>query len=293
MNPLAVLAGPLQFELTQRALVEATLVSIACGVLGVLIVLRGLAFISDALSHCVVPGVVVAFITNASRELGGGITALLSAWAMAVLMRRRLLTNDAAIAIVFAGMFALGLAMISATRNYFDDLTEILFGAILAVTTTDLAISAGVAVVVVATTIALYWPLVFVSFDPLAARAQGLPVERLDLLLFGLLALTIVSGMVAVGTVLVTGLLIIPAVSARLLARRVSSQMIISAVLGCAASWIGLYASYYFRVAAGGAIILAATALFAVALIAAPTRRLVVQRILRSSTAPGRMVASS
>jgi ABC-type Mn2+/Zn2+ transport system permease subunit len=265
----------------QRALLEGTLVSIACGVIGVLVVLRGLAFMGDALAHCVVPGVVVALIASASRELWGGLAAVLSAWAMAVLMRRQVLTSDAAIAIVFTGMFALGLAMISATRNYFDDLTEILFGAILAVGTTDLLVSGLATAIVVGVVAILYWPLLLVSFDPTAARSQGLPVERLDLAFFGLLSLTIVSAMVAVGTILVTGLLIIPAATARLIARRVSTQMILSALLGCIASWLGLYLSYYFRIAAGGAIILSAAGLFALALIVTSALRVSARALRR------------
>lgn len=278
MNLLAFLAGPLEFELTRRALLEATLVSVACGVLGVLVVLRGLSFVSDALSHCVVPGVVVAVLTHASRELWGGVVAVLSAWTVALLIRRQLAT-DAAIAVVFTGMFALGLAMISVTRTYFSDLTEILFGAILAVSPTDLVISSGVALVVIGAVVRLYWPLLLVSFDPLAARAQGLSVERLDLAFYGLLALAIVSGMLAVGTALVTGLLLVPAAAARLLVHRVASQMVLSAAMGCLASWIGLYASYYVGIAAGGAIILAAAMLFTLALVAAPLGRGVVRHL--------------
>ena len=275
MQAVTFLTGPLQYELTQRALLEATLVSVACGILGVFVVLRGLSFMSDALSHCVVPGVVVGVLTQASRELWGAVAAVSSAWAMALLMRRRMLTSDAAIAVVFTGTFALGLALISLTRNYLNDLTEILFGAILAVGPNDLLASGGVAAVVLVAVVLLYWPLVLVSFDPVAARSQGLPVDWLDVVFYGLLALALVSGMIAVGTTLVTGLLLVPAATARLLARRVVIQMILSALIGCLASWLGLYASYYFGVAAGGAIILAAALLFAVALLAAPIRRIV------------------
>ena len=281
MNLLAFLAGPLQFELTQRAFVEASLVSIACGVLGVFVVLRGLAFVGDALSHCVVPGVVVAVLTQASRELWGGAAAMLSAWAIAVLTRRRVLASDPAIAVVFTGTFALGLALISGTRSYLNDLTEILFGAILAVSPTDLVISSVVAIVVLGAIVVLYWPLVLVSFDSVAARAQGLPVERLDIAFYGLLALAIVSGLIAVGTTLVTGLLIVPAATARLLVRRVAMQMVLSAAVGCLASWAGLYASYYLQIGAGGAIILAAALLFVMALLAAPARRAAVQWLSR------------
>jgi manganese/iron transport system permease protein len=273
MQAIAFLTGPLQFDLTQRALLEATLVSVACGVLGVLVVLRGLSFVSDALSHCVVPGVVVAVLTEASRELWGAVATVSSAWAMALLMRRRVLTSDAAIAVVFTGMFALGLALISVTRNYLNDLTEILFGSILAVGPADLLASSGVAVLVLVAVVLLYWPLVLVSFDPIAARSQGLSVEWLEVAFYGLLALALVSGMIAVGTTLVTGLLIVPAATARLLARRVVTQMVLSALTGCLASWLGLYASYYFGIAAGGAIIVVAFLLFALALIAAPIRR--------------------
>ena len=275
MQAVTFLTGPLQYELTQRALLEATLVSVACGILGVFVVLRGLSFMSDALSHCVVPGVVVGVLTQASRELWGAVAAVSSAWAMALLMRRRMLTSDAAIAVVFTGTFALGLALISLTRNYLNDLTEILFGAILAVGPNDLLASGGVAAVVLVAVVLLYWPLVLVSFDPVAARAQGLPVDWLDVVFYGLLALALVSGMIAVGTTLVTGLLLVPAATARLLARRVVIQMILSALIGCLASWLGLYASYYFGIAAGGAIILAAALLFGVALLAAPIRRIV------------------
>ena len=247
----------------------------ACGILGVFVVLRGLSFMSDALSHCVVPGVVVGVLTQASRELWGAVAAVSSAWAMALLMRRRMLTSDAAIAVVFTGTFALGLALISLTRNYLNDLTEILFGAILAVGPNDLLASGGVAAVVLVAVVLLYWPLVLVSFDPVAARSQGLPVDWLDVVFYGLLALALVSGMIAVGTTLVTGLLIVPAATARLLAHRVVTQIVVSALTGCLASWLRLYASYYFGVAAGGAIIIAAALLFAVALLAAPIRRIV------------------
>ncbi|MPZ15302.1 MAG: manganese ABC transporter permease [Chloroflexi bacterium] len=279
VNPLAFLLGPIQFELTQRALVEATLVSVACGVLGVLVVQRGLSFISDALSHCVVPGVVAAFLTHANRELGGTISALIAAWAMLLLRRRGALGSDPSIAVVFTTMFAFGLALISATGSYLNDLTEILFGAILATSPGELLASGAVATVVLAGTVALFWPLVLVSFDPVAARAQGLPVDRIELAFYGLLALAVVSGLVAVGSMLVTGLLIVPATTARILARRVATQMVVSGLIGCVASWIGLYTSYYLRIASGGAIVLAAALIFAVALLAAP-RQGIVARLL-------------
>ncbi|MEA2639709.1 MAG: manganese/iron transport system permease protein [Chloroflexota bacterium] len=278
------IGGPISFELTRRALFDASLLGIACGVLGVFVVLRGLPFISDALSHCLVPGVVVAYLTHTSQELWGGAAALLSAWGIAALVRRGLLGSDPAIAVVFSTMFALGLALISVTRSYLNDLTEILFGQILAVTPADLVVCAAITLVVVATVALLYWPLVMVSFDPAAAQAQGLPVERLDLTLYTLIALAIVPGFVAVGSLLVTALLIVPAATARLLARRVATQMVVSAGLAVAASWIGIYASYYSKLATGGAIVVAAGLLFIAALVASPQHGLIA-RLSRRATA--------
>jgi len=167
------------------------------------------------------------------------------------------------------------LDLASLVRNCVTNLTGLVFGAIPAVRPNDLLASGGVAAVVLVAVVLLYWPLVLVSFDPVAARSQGLPVDWLDVVFYGLLALALVSGMIAVGTTLVTGLLIVPAATARLLAHRVVTQVVLSALSGCLGSWLGLYASYYFGVAAGGAIILAAALRFALALLAAPTRRVV------------------
>jgi manganese/iron transport system permease protein len=268
------LLGPLDFDLTRRALIEVTILGVACGAIGVLVVLRGLSFIGDALGHCVVPGVVGAFVVRGSITLWGGATALLAAWAMALLVRRLKLGGDPAIAIVFSGAFALGLAMISATRSYVTDLTEILFGNVLAVSALDIWASAGVAAAALLALYLLFRPLVFASFDPVGARALGLPLDALDLGLYALIALAVVAGLAAVGALLVTALLIVPAATARLLVRGVSRQMALSGALGCAAGWIGLYASYYWDLASGGAIVLAAVGLFALGLAASPRRGL-------------------
>lgn len=267
MDLVSFLAGPLTFDLTRRALLEVSLVGLACGTVGVLVVLRGLSFIGDALAHCVVPGVVLGYVTRGSIELWGGLAALLSAWAIALSVRGGWLGGDASIAVVYTAMFALGLALISGTGSYLNDLTEILFGNVLAVSEVDLILSSAAALVVLLAIGLLYRPLVLASFDPVGTRALGLPLRTLDLLLYGLIALAVVSGLAAVGSLLVTALLIVPAASARLLVRRVNQQMLISAALGALAGWIGLYVSYYLRVASGGAVVLAAVAIFGLALI--------------------------
>ena len=185
-------------------------------------------------------------------------------------MRRGRLGGDAAIAVVYTGMFALGLALISATGSYLNDLTEILFGNVLAVAEADLWASAAAALLVLVALVLLYRPLVLASFDPSAARALGVPLGWLDALLYGLIALAVVSGVVAVGSLLVTALLIVPAAAARLVARRVNTLMLLGALFGALAGWIGLYASYYYRVASGGAVVLAATAIFGLCLLLSP-----------------------
>jgi ABC-type Mn2+/Zn2+ transport system permease subunit len=267
---ISALTGPLEFELTRRALLEVTLVGLACGAVGVFVVLRGLSFIGDALAHCVVPGVVVGYLTRTSFELWGLFAAMVSAWGIGLLVRSRWLGTDASVAVVFTAMFALGLTMISATGSYFGDLTEILFGNILAVDANDIVISSGAAVIVLMVIVLLYRPLVLASFDPTSATALGLPLRVLDFILYGLLALAIVCGIAAVGSFLVTALLIVPAAAARLVTRGVKSQMLVSCGLGVLAGWLGLYASYYYPIASGGAVVLAAVALFGVTLLLSP-----------------------
>jgi manganese/iron transport system permease protein len=267
MDLAGFIEAPLQFELTRRALFEVTLVGLACGALGVLVVLRGLAFIGDALGHCVVPGVVVAYLVHGPLEVWGGVAALLSAWAMALVGRHARLGGDAAIAVVFTTMFAIGLGLISASGSYLNDLTEILFGNILGVDTTDLAISAACGLLILGVLAVLFRPLVLIAFDPIAAAALGLPCARLDLLLYGLLALAIVSGAIAAGSVLVTALLVVPAAAARLVAHTVRGQMLVAAGVGCLAGWSGLYASYYWRLSSGSSVVLAAVLLFLLALL--------------------------
>ena len=270
MDPIGWLIAPLAFELTRRALIEVTLVGLACGALGALVVLRGLSFIGDALAHCVVPGVVIGYLTRGSLTLWGGLAALLSAWAIGFFVRRGRLGGDAAIAVVYTGMFALGLALISATGSYLNDLTEILFGNLLAVDEAELWSSGAAALVVLLTLGLLFRPLVLASFDPGAARALGVPLGLLDALLYGLIALAVVSGVVAVGSLLVTALLIVPAAAARLVARQVHTLMLLGALFGAMAGWIGLYASYYYPVASGGAVVLAATGIFGLCLLLSP-----------------------
>lgn len=283
LDLVRALLGPLEFDLTRRALLELTLVGLACGTLGVLVVLRGLAFIGDALAHCVVPGVVIGYLTRGSLALWGGLAALLASLGMSMLVRSGRLGGDSSIAVIFTATFALGLTMISASGSYLNDLTAILFGSVLAVGEADLLIGSAAALLVLLGLVGLYRPLVLASFDPTSARALGLPLGALDLLLYALIALAVVSGLAAVGSLLVTALLIVPASAARLLARRVRTQMLASAGLAVLAGWIGLYASYYQSVASGGAVVLTAVSLFGLALLFRAGRGAVQRRTAQSA----------
>ena len=259
---MELLLAPLELEFMQRALVAVVVVGAVCGVLGAFVVLRGLAFMGDALAHAIFPGVVVAYLLKGSLVVGGVLFGLLTALGIGLVARSRRVAEDTAIGILFAGAFALGVVLISTTRSYTRDLASFLFGNVLGVGPGDLALIAAVAVVVLAVVALLEKELVLISFDREVAEAMGYPVFRLDLLLLVLIALTIVVALQAVGNVLVMALLVTPSATARLLTNRLRPMMALGALIGALSGLIGLYASYYLDLAAGATIVLVATAIF-------------------------------
>jgi manganese/iron transport system permease protein len=261
-----LLLAPLELEFMQRALVAVVVVGAVCGVLGAFVVLRGLAFMGDALAHAIFPGVVVAYLLKGSLVVGGVLFGLLTALGIGLVARSRRVAEDTAIGILFAGAFALGVVLISTTRSYTRDLASFLFGNVLGVGPGDLALIAAVAVVVLAVVALLEKELVLISFDREVAEAMGYPVFRLDVLLLVLIALTIVVALQAVGNVLVMALLVTPSATARLLTNRLRPMMAVGALIGALSGLIGLYASYYLDLAAGATIVLVATAIFFLAM---------------------------
>ena len=257
---------PLQFTFMVRALVAVVIVGATCGVLGAFVVLRGLAFMGDAIAHAVFPGVVIAFMLKTSLILGGLIFGVLTAIGIGLISRSRRVAEDSAIGILFAGAFALGVVLISSSRSYSRDLASFLFGNILAVSAFDLASIAAVALLTVAILYLFEKELVLVSFDREVADAMGYPIFRLDLMLLVLIALTIVVAIQAVGNVLVLALLVTPSATARLLTNRLRPMILVGSFIGALSGAIGLYISYYGNVAAGGAIVLVATVIFFVTL---------------------------
>ncbi len=255
---------PLQYAFMRTGLLAAALVGIMCATVGVYVVLRRMAFIGDALAHTTLPGLVVAYL-NGWNLFGGAIVAgLLTALGIGWLARRQAVREDTAIGVLFTAMFSFGILLISTTRS-FRDLSHMLFGNILGITSGDLGVIAVVAALVLGALFVLHKELELTSFDPTHAAVIGLRPDRLRYGLLALLALTVVAGIQAVGVVLTSALLVTPAAAASLLTNRLPRMMLIASAVAVASGLTGLYASYYFQVASGAAIVLTCTLCFGLA----------------------------
>jgi len=273
MNDLGSwLLEPFRYTFMLRALGAALIVGIVCPVIGAFVVLRGMAFLGDALAHIILPGVVVASLLGWPLGVGALIAGVLAALAIGAISRQARIKEDAAIGVVFAGAFALGIALLSAQRSYAVDLAHILFGDLLGVTAQDLWLAVGLGGLVLFTVFAFYKEFLVLSFDPVLATTLRLPVGVLSHLLLLLLALVIVVSIQAVGVALVLATLVTPASASYLLARRLPAMMAIGAAIGCLSAIAGLYSSYYWNVASGPAIVLVQTAVFVVIAALAPGR---------------------
>ena len=257
---------PLEFEFMRLALIEVVIVGVVAGFLGTYVVTRGMAFVGDAITHAVFPGIVIAFLANVSLVLGGFAFGAITALAISGLSLTRRMREDTAIGVVFAAFFALGVVLISTTEGYTRDLTNILFGDILAVTHTDIYLSLAAGGFALVMGIALRRALLLSSFDREMAQALGLPVFWLDTVLLLLITLTIVISLRAVGNILVLAMFVTPAATARLLVDDVGKMMPLGAALGAASGVVGLYLSWHTDLAAGGMIVLTATGFFVLAL---------------------------
>jgi manganese/iron transport system permease protein len=265
-----LLLEPLGTMIFIRALVASALVGVVCAVVGTYVVLRGIAFIGDAIAHAGFPGVVAAYMLGIPFYIGAAIAAVSTALAIGWVTKRAGIRQDTAIGVLFAGTFALGVFMFSAIKGYVADLFGFLLGNVLAIGATDLIalLVLGTGVVVV---VALLWKeLLYATFDPLGAAASGIPVDRLEYLFLALVALTIVVSLQAVGIILVVAMLITPAATAQLLTVRFTRLMVTAALVGILSSVVGLYLSYWLDVASGATIVLVQTAAFLVVLAFGP-----------------------
>ena len=264
------LLEPLGSPIIVRALLASAMVGIVCAVVGTYVVLRGIAFIGDAIAHAGFPGVVVAYLMGIPLYLGAAVAAVGTALTIGVVTRRAGIRQDTAIGVLFAGTFAFGVFLFSAIEGYVADLFGFLFGNVLAIGPADLVtlLVLGGGVIL---TVALLWKeLLYATFDPLGAAASGIKVERLEYLFLTLVALTIVVSLQAVGIILVVAMLVTPAATAQLLAVRFTRMMLLAALVGVLSAVIGLYASYYLDVASGATIVLVETLAFALALVFGP-----------------------
>lgn len=261
-----LLTDPLQFAFFNRALIAVILVSVLCALVGAWVVLRGLSYIGDAMSHAVFPGIVGAFLMQGNLLVGALIAAVLTALGIGAIGRRSGLKQDSAIGIVFVGMFALGVVMLSRAPTFTTDLSNFLIGNPLGVTPADLWGALAVTLVVGGILTAIQKELLLASFDPTEARAVGLPVRRLESLLLILIGLVVVLTVQLVGTTLSVSLLITSSAAARLLARSLKKMMLLAALLGTVGGVTGLYISYYANTAPGATIVLVNTAIFLTAL---------------------------
>lgn len=261
------LLEPFELGLMRRALMASLLVSTTCSLLGVYVVLRRMAFLSEAVAHTTLPGIVIAYFNKWNLLAGAIVAAVVTAIGIGWLGRGQKLREDTAIGIVYSGMFALGIVMISRSRN-FKDFTHMLVGNILGVTTADLWGIAIVCFIVCGSLWAVGKELLLTTVDPLHAETIGLSVQRMRYILLVLLALAVVTAIQAVGVVLTTALMVTPAATATLVTKRLRWVFFWSVAFSFLSSVVGWYVSYYFEVSAGGAIVLACTTLFGVTYVA-------------------------
>jgi manganese/iron transport system permease protein len=266
VNVQEIVLDPISYPFFVRALAASVIVGLVCATVGSYMVLRGLAFMGDALSHSAFPGVVVAYMMKAPLYFGASIAAVSTALAIGWLSRQGRLRSDTAIGVLFAAMFALGIFLFSTIPNYVGDLFGFLFGDVLGISYGDLLSLAVLAALVLATVLVFWKELLYATFDPLGAAASGLPVGRLDYVLLALIALTIVISLQAVGIILVVAMLITPAATAQLVSRSFGRLVVTAGAIGAVCPIVGLYLSYWLNSASGATVVLVESALFAVVL---------------------------
>jgi manganese/iron transport system permease protein len=268
-----LLLDPLKPEFMQRAMLAVIIISAVSGLVGAYVVTRGMAFLGDALAHSVLPGVAIAYLMGGSGQsllIGGLVAGIVSALGIGFLTRGERLAQDTAIGIVFAGMLALGIGIISTNQTFAVDLSHVLVGNILAVSSDDLMIIAAIALVIGVVIVLFYKEFLLASFDTTLVQTLRLPGEALRLVLLVLLAVTIVIGVQVVGVALVAAMLVTPAATARFFTRRLHHMMLLGAGIGAACGVLGLYLAWHLAVAASAAIVLTMTVAFLAAFFFAP-----------------------
>lgn len=264
-----------------KALIIAMMSSVVCGVIGCYVVLRGMAFIGDAVAHAVFPGLAVAFVIQGNLVLGGAVAGVLTAILVAVFSQNRRIKEDSIIGVFFVAAFALGIVVISQAPGYAGSLQQFLFGSITGIPDEDIYTVAITGVLLLLIVFLFHKEFVAVTLDREMARSTGVPVFILDLVLYVMVAVAIVISIQTIGNILVLALLITPAAAARLLTDRLIAMMILAPVIGAASALIGLYVSWSFDLPVGGMIVLVATAIFLLAWFFAPRHGLLMKYLRR------------
>ncbi|WP_213451386.1 anchored repeat-type ABC transporter permease subunit [Rhizomonospora bruguierae] len=269
-----------------KALAVAVMSSIVCGVVGCYVVLRGMAFIGDAVAHAVFPGLAIAFVLQGSLVLGGAVAGVATALLIAIFSQNRRVREDSLIGVFLVAAFALGIVIISQAPGYAGSLQQFLFGSITGIPDRDLVLVGFTGLVILGLLLALHKEFVAVCLDREMARSMGLPVFWLDIVLYVLVTLAVVISLQTIGNVLVLALLITPAAAARLLTDRLGVMMLLAPAIGGTSAFVGLYLSWSYDTPVGGIIVLVATAVFLIAWLFAPRHGLLAKRRTRLRQPP-------
>lgn len=259
----------MSYGFLQKALLTSIMVGIICGVIGCFIVLRGLALMGDAISHAVLPGVAISYMLGINYFYGAVITGMLTAVGIGLVSQNSRIKSDSSIGIVFSAAFALGIILIAKAQTA-TDLTQILFGNVLAVKSSDMWMTMIIGAIVLLVVTLFYKELLISTFDETMAKAYGLPTQLIHYVIMILLTMVTVASLQTVGVVLVVAMLITPASTAYLLTDRLSTMIVMSSFFGALSAFIGLYLSFLYNLSSGAIIVLAATGLFIIAFVFSP-----------------------
>ena len=277
---MAWLTDPFQYDFILRALLAGCLAAVTCSLIGTWVVIRGMSFMGDALAHGVLPGIAVAFIVGVDIAIGAFVSAIVMVIGINLVNRTSKLSSDTGIGLLFVGMLALGVVIISRTRSFTGDLTSFLFGSVLGVRNSDIVLQSVAAIITLVAVLALHRVFLALSFNADKAASLGMRPRLAHLAMLALVALAIVASFRTVGTLLVFGLLIAPPATAALLVRRVPTMMITACLVGVASIFIGLIITYHFDTAAGATMAGTAVAIFFLVLVG----REVSNRLIRHTT---------
>ncbi len=273
----------LVYAFLQKALITSVVVGIICGVIGSFIILRGMALMGDAIAHAILPGVAISYMLGVNYFYGAVVVGVLTALGIGVISDKSRIKSDAAIGIVFSAAFALGVILITKAKSAID-LTQILFGNVLYVSTVDMWLTVIIGIILLLIVTLFFKELLISSFDETIAKVYGLKTRFIHYGIMVLLTLVTVASLQTVGVILVVSLLITPASTAYLLTNRLSTMIVLSAFFGALSSVIGIYFSYVYNLPPGPVIALAATAIFLLALIFSPKQELLWQKVKKQAT---------